>query len=239
MIDYSRFAAEYGKHRQVHPGVLEGLVSDGKVEGSSKVLEVGCGTGNYVGRISQLKPASCYGIDPAEQMLSVAKERLPALDFSIGKAEKLEFNSDYFDLVFTVDVIHHVADLSSYFREAYRVLKRGGRICTATDSEWTIRNRKPLSSYFPETVAVELDRYPPISRIERLMLDSGFGDVKEKMVEFPYDLTDMLGYRARVFSSLRLISEEAFQRGLQRMEADLAKGTIPCVSRYSLIWGTK
>ena len=172
-------------------------------------------------------------------MLSVAKERLPALNFSIGKAEKLEFNADCFDLVFTVDVIHHIVDLSSYFREACRVLKRGGRVCTVTDSEWIIRTRKPLSSYFPETVAAELKRYPPISRIGRLMRDNGFSEIKEAMVEFPYDLTDMSGYRTKVFSSLRLVSEEAFHRGLHRMEEDLAKGPIPCVSRYSLVWGTK
>ena len=40
------------------------------------------------------------------------------------------------------------------------------------------------------------------------------------------------------FSSLLLIDEDAFARGMARLEADLARGPIPCVSPYTLIWGT-
>ncbi|MDG6911932.1 MAG: hypothetical protein JRN35_02485 [Nitrososphaerota archaeon] len=59
------------------------------------------------------------------------------------------------------------------------------------------------------------------------------------MVEFPYELTDASAYRSKVFSSLQLISEQDFQRGLKRMEEQLAKGPISCMSRYSIVWGSK
>jgi SAM-dependent methyltransferase len=239
LIDYSKIASDYAKHRQVHPRVLEGLICDGDIKSSSKVLEVGCGTGNYIGQVNRLTGCISWGIDPSQQMLSVAKERFPSLSLSVGRAEKLEFNASYFDLVFSVDVIHHVTGLPSYFQEAYRVLKRCRRICTVTDSEWTIRNREPLSVYFPETAGVELKRYPPISRIKQLMQNSGFKANEETMVEFPYQLTDLGAYRARVFSSLHMISEESLRRGVRRMEEDLAKGLIRCVPRYSLVRGTK
>jgi len=50
LADYNSMASEYAKHRQVHPRVLENLLSVSHLCSSSKVLEVGCGTGNYVMR---------------------------------------------------------------------------------------------------------------------------------------------------------------------------------------------
>ena len=59
-----------------------------------------------------------------------------------------------------MDVIHHVVDRAAYYREAYRVLKPGGQVCTVTDSPWIIRHRQPLSEYFPETMPVETGPLP-------------------------------------------------------------------------------
>lgn len=71
------------------------------------------------------------------------------------------------------------------------------------------------------------------------MGQAGFGGIAEATVEFPYTLTDIQAYRDRAFSSLHLISESAFERGIAQMERDLATGAIPCLSRYLLLWGTK
>ncbi len=239
MIDYNTLASEYEKYRDVHPGVVDSLVSMGKVESSSRILEVGCGTGNYIGRIAELIGCQTYGIDPSDQMLSIAREKFPSLGLYLGKGEKLDFESGFFDLVFSVDVIHHIADPLSYFREAYRVLKRDGKVCTATESEWIIRNRRPQSLYFPESAEVELKRYPKISTINELMREAGFTAISETMVEREYELKDMEGYRKKVFSALLLITEEQFQRGLKRMEEDLLKGPIKGISRYLLVSGSK
>ncbi|MDG6994574.1 MAG: methyltransferase domain-containing protein [Nitrososphaerota archaeon] len=239
MIDYDKMAAEYAKYRDIHPEVFEALISEGKIASSSRVLEVGCGTGNYMGRLSELIGCQSYGIDPSEQMLSTAREKFPLLSLYTGKAEKLDFGQDYFDLVFSVDVIHHITDHSSYFREAHRVLKRGGKVCTVTDSEWIIRNRLPQSLYFPESAEAELKRYPKISVIKDFMKEAGFNAISETMVEREYELNDIEGYRKKVFSSLLLMTEEEFQRGLKRMEEDLLKGSIKGISRYLLVWGIK
>jgi hypothetical protein len=42
-----------------------------------------------------------------------------------------------------------------------------------------------------------------------------------------------------LFPSLRLISQEAYDRGMARLESDFQKGPIPRVSRYLMLWGTK
>ncbi len=138
-----------------------------------------------------------------------------------------------------MDVIHHLGDRLAYFREAYRVLRADGKACTVTDSEWIIRHRQPLAVYFPETVEIELGRYPRIAELRDIMERVGFGEMTESTVEFAYPLTDIQAYRDKAFSALLLIPEAAFQRGIERMEQDLRTGRIQCVSRYLLLWGAK
>jgi ubiquinone/menaquinone biosynthesis C-methylase UbiE len=239
MIDYDKIASDYARHRQVHPKVLEGLIITSGIGADSRVLEVGCGTGNYIVAVQGLVNCSCWGIDPAEQMLSMAGYGSAKVNFQSGIAERIDFSRDFFDLVFSVDVMHHVGHRLAYFQEAYRVLKTGGKVCTVTDSEWIIRHRQPLAAYFPETVEVDLGRYTPIAELRRIMEQVGFGDITEDTVEFCYQQTDIKPYRDKAFSCLRLISEEAFQSGIERMERDLRIGPIQCVPRYLLLWGVK
>lgn len=239
MIDYTGLAAEYARHRAVHPEVLRHLHRTGGVSATSKVLEVGCGTGNYTVALEVLAGCACWGTDPSEAMLSRARERSGRATFQPGRAERLEFPDGFFDLVFSVDVIHHVGDRAAFFSEAHRVLKAGGEACTVTDSEWIIRHREPLAVCFPETVEVDLARYPSVAELREVMQRVGFAEVSEEIVEFAYQLTDAQAYRDRAFSSLHLISERAFQQGIARMEATLRAGPVPCVSRYLLLWGTR
>ena len=153
--------------------------------------------------------------------------------------EALQFEDSFFDLIFSVDVIHHLEQIPPYFSEIFRILKPGGLICTVTDSDDTIRNRRPLAFYFPETISVDLQRYPSILLLRKRMEDAGFRHIQQIRVEFPYELTDIQAYKDKAYSCLHLISPDAFQKGLARMETDLAQGSIPGNSRYLLLFGKK
>lgn len=239
MVNYNRLAADYARHRRVHPVVLQHLLETGQVGPASRVLEVGCGTGNYLTALQAETGCHCWGIDPAKEMLKRAQQQRALLDLQLGRAEALPFADGSFHLVFSVDVIHHVQDRAAYMREAFRVLKPGGRFVTVTDSEAIIRNRVPLSAYFPETVAAELKRYPSMESLRAGMAAAGFRDLAEQLAEFPYELTDVQPFKDKAFSSLHLIAADSFRRGIERMEADLALGPIPCISRYALLWGIR
>jgi SAM-dependent methyltransferase len=239
MLDYDRLAAEYAKHRRVQPRALQALCAGVPLGPNSLVLEVGCGTGNYLAALLSATGSLGWGIDPSAEMLAKAREQSPGATFQGGKAERLDVPAGSFDLVFSVDVIHHVGDRLAHFREARRVLKGGGRLCTVTDSEWIIRHRQPLAVYFPETVEADLARYPCIASLREMMEEAGLVDVREEMVEYPYPLSDLAPYRDKAFSCLHLISEEPHRRGLERMERDLCDGPIAAVSRYLLLWGTR
>ena len=238
ILDYNTLAADYARYRTAHPGILRCLISVPALNATSRALEVGCGTGNYIIRLQELTGCIASGIDSSEQMLAKARERNSAVAFKLARAESISEPDAAYDLVFTVDVIHHVTDRAAYWRDALRVLRPGGLVCTATDSEWIIRNR-PMSHYFPETVEPELHRYPDIPILHEEMSAAGFIAQTEENVEYTYDLTDASVYQAKAYSALHLITADAHAQGMERMERDLRIAPVRCVSRYVLLWGMR
>jgi SAM-dependent methyltransferase len=237
-LDYDHRADDYARHRRIHPGVLRALVDSGWFGATARVLDVGCGTGNYAAALMGETGCAVCGIDPSREMLGHAHASTAGAALVQGNAERLPFADAAFDVVMSTDVIHHMGDRVAYFAEAARVLRPSGSIVTVTDSEQDIRRRRPLSSHFPETMAVELRRYPSVESLLEEMRRAGFAELRLQDVERRYDLVDLQPYRDRAFSSLLLIGEDAFARGMARLAADLARGPIPCVSPYTLIWGT-
>src|SRR6266508_1985876 len=235
---YQTIASEYARHRRVHPEVLRCLISTGNLGSASSVLEVGCGTGNYLVALDEVIGCDCWGVDPSEAMLVEARKRSTKAKLFCVRAEHMGLPADQFDLVFAVDVVHHIVDRSQAFRECRRVLRAGGRLCLVTESPSMIRRREPHATYFPEAVPVELARYPSLVTLRTELQETGFADVTEVEVEFASELIDIEPYRAKVHSSLDLIPQDAFDRGIKRLEQDFRLGPIPLIWRYVLLWTT-
>jgi ubiquinone/menaquinone biosynthesis C-methylase UbiE len=238
-VNYDHDAGEYAAHRRLHTGVLAELARGGRLGPASQIVEVGCGTGNYARTLADRPGCRVLGLDPSTGMLAHARRQPEPVFWLQGRAEELPLAPQSADLVFSVDVIHHVADPAAFFRQAARVLRPGGRVCSVTDSEEIIRQREILSGYFPETVAVELERYPKLAELRAWLAAADLVDFRVVTVEQPYVLESARPFRDRVFSSLHLISEEAWQAGLARLETDLARGPVHGVSRYACVWGEK
>ena len=100
-------------------------------------------------------------------------------------------------------------------------------------------NVVPLAFYFPETVRIDLERYPSILILRTHMQQAGYQLIKQNQVEFTYSIADIQAYRDKVFSCLHLISDASFQDGIRRMEEDLKRGSLLGISRYAMIWGEK
>jgi hypothetical protein len=121
----------------------------------------------------------------------------------------------------------------------FRTLSPVGRVCIVSESESNIRARRPLSVYFPDTVNLELQRYPALDYLKRLLHGAGFSATAEEVAEFAYKLESADSYDQKVFSCLSLISAEAHARGIDRMSEDRRRSPIECSSRYTMLWATK
>lgn len=238
-VNYDQAAAEYAAHRQIHGGVFDVLGQRVRQEANARVLEVGCGTGNYVSALVARYDCTAWGLDPSAGMLARARTRPERVTWLQGSAERLGLADAAMDLVFSVDVIHHVTDRAAFYHKAARTLRAGGSICTVTDSKDIIRRREILSGYFPETVDMELARYPRVAQVQDWMAAAGLGALEVVVVEAPYQITDAQPYRDKAYSSLHLISEEAWRAGLARLERDLTQGPVPGMSRYACVWGRR
>src|SRR6266540_4674867 len=96
---YQTIASEYARHRRVHPEVLRCLISTGKLGSASSLLEVGCGTGNYLVALDEVIGCDCWGVDPSEAMLAEARKRSTKAKLFCVPAAHMGLATDQFDLV--------------------------------------------------------------------------------------------------------------------------------------------
>jgi ubiquinone/menaquinone biosynthesis C-methylase UbiE len=90
--------------------------------GGASVLDVGCGTGVFL-RLCADRGAAVAGIDGSEELLAVARERVPEADLRLGDLQTLPYADDTFDLVTGFGSFFYAADVVAALREAARVAR--------------------------------------------------------------------------------------------------------------------
>ena len=95
-----------------------------------KVLEIGCGLGTDGAQFAQAG-ADYTGVDLTDAAIELAKGRFEIFNlpgkFQTPDAERLDFENDSFDLVYSHGVLHHTPDTAAAVAEIHRVLKPKGR----------------------------------------------------------------------------------------------------------------
>jgi demethylmenaquinone methyltransferase/2-methoxy-6-polyprenyl-1,4-benzoquinol methylase len=94
---------------------------------ATRVLDVATGTGAVALQLVE-QGHTVVGIDQSPEMLAVARERLPAVEFHEGRAESLPFADGEFDALTFTYLLRYVADPAATLRELARVVKPGGGI---------------------------------------------------------------------------------------------------------------
>jgi len=110
------------------------VLAHAKVGPGTNHLDAGCGAG-MAASLSASLGAQVSGLDAAETLLKIARERVPNGDFRQGDLEALPFEDDSFDLVTGFNSFQYAGDAAQALREAGRVTRPGGKIAIMTWGE--------------------------------------------------------------------------------------------------------
>ena len=160
------------------------------------VLDVGSGSGDIASEIlKENLPISLYLLDLNEKMLFEGRKRFKKeknINFFIGTAEKLNFENNFFDKYTISFCLRNVTEYLLSIKEAYRVLKPGGKYCclefstpksSLISSTYKIYKSKVLPrlgeivaqdknaySYLSESI----DLFPSQEELSKNLIDCGF-----------------------------------------------------------------
>jgi len=117
--------------------LLETLLDRAATTSSSRMIDVGCGTGGVLQALAG--HGLTVGIDRAEVALRFCREKgLTAV--VLGSALELPFATGSFDVCTMMDVLEHVDDEQAPLAEARRILRPGGALVVsvpAFDALWS------------------------------------------------------------------------------------------------------
>ena len=121
------------------------------------------------------------GVDMTHEMLKKARDNAASIgaanvEFRLGELEHLPVADNIADVVISNCVINLVPDKRQVFREAFRVLKHGGRLAISD-----IINTAPLSAELqsdPALLCGCVAGAAPTDRVEKWLAAAGFVDVR-------------------------------------------------------------
>lgn len=128
-----------------------------------RVLDVGCGTGDFIKQLTKEMEVKGIGIDPyatQEEGEGYLIKRLPA--------EEIDALSKTFDLIFTFHSLHHFKDIMKFMQNVKKILSPKGILIIA---DWV---------YGTDTGVPE--RYFKPEEVEDMVLKTGL-KIKEKLIE--------------------------------------------------------
>lgn len=114
-------------------------------ERPARILDYGCGEGRWFEVLGEVFPqAALCGADVSARGLEIAAREHPGAELLLMDDERLGAPDASFDLVLSVEVLEHVADVAEATREIGRVLRPGGLAVITTPCanplsfEWTL-----------------------------------------------------------------------------------------------------
>lgn len=208
------------------------------IENISSALDIGCGGGIYSKALSDMGVTSVTGVDFSKAILEGAKENCKEyrnISFQLGNAFDIGLASSNFQLLLERALIHHIQDLESCFKEAYRVLKNDGfyivqdrtlEDCLLAGNENHIRGY--FFELFPRLVEKETTRRHQSQVVIETLKAAGYRDIEEvKLWEIRkvYDTKEQLlrDLRARTGRSiLHELNDKELQELINHIDATLA-----------------
>lgn len=127
-------------------GLYAGILEKAKLQAGEVLLDIGTGRGELLALAAERGAARAVGIEYSRAAVRLAKQTIAVHGVSsnsevvLADARRIPLDDSSIDLVTMLDVAEHLnpGELSQTLREAYRLLRRGGRVLIHTMPNKTI-----------------------------------------------------------------------------------------------------
>jgi ubiquinone/menaquinone biosynthesis C-methylase UbiE len=159
---------------------------------TGKFLDLGCGEGYFLKKLSQYGKFELYGVDVSKVNLDFAKRLVPNAKFFISDIRSLPFNHSEFDFVSALEVLDHFENPGEVLSEIHRILKNNGTfLMSIPDSEsilwniiWWIWTRTFGQRWVGEHKVSFSEK-----KLTELLQKNGFNQIKVKRAFFGLIIT--------------------------------------------------
>jgi SAM-dependent methyltransferase len=158
----------------------------------ARVLDVGCGTGYFLHRLSDYGASECHGIDLVADRIEAARDRYPGQTWHLGSATELPFPDGSFDLVTQFTCLSSIVDNATRAAAAREMLRVAGRDGRVLSFDMRVGSR-PDSPGTP-TVGLDDDALRTLFGEPRLL----------RRVALRFDLAQVAGRHALIAQALAL-----------------------------------
>lgn len=160
-----------------------------------KALDIGSGVG-LVDKYIKHEIKDLYGVDIEDGVVEKAKINNPEVNYSRYDGARLPFEDNTFDLVFAINVMHHVPPglWENFAREMHRVLKTGGIAAVFEHNPFNPLTRRAVNDCEFDRDAVLLKH----SKILHLFKSAGLKMTEDKYIIF-------FPFKAGIFRSIETV----------------------------------
>ena len=227
-IDFKMYAKNFDKHRKADIELVNIIIDRLKINESSRILDFGCGTGNYLKTFQAKGYNNLFGMDQSEEMCKIASKKTSAT-LKNGTHNCIPFEDNYFRGVFIVDVIHFIDDIDNLFNSLHRICQVKGRVFIATQSQAQLETRI-YSKYFPSSTKIDKLRHYAIDKLTSTAESKGFKLVSTtnylNNTKILVDETYFNLIQNKSFYILRLILHDEFKQGIEKLRLDMRDGNF-------------
>jgi SAM-dependent methyltransferase len=209
--DFERDGWESGRASPYHRGLgamtsrpVPVLLDAAAVGPGSAVLDVATGPG-YAAAVAAERGADVVAVDFSSEMVELAAELYPDVEFRQADANALPFEDGTFDAVVSNLLMPHVSDLPAVVRELARVVRPGGRVALSTWDPEPPTYLRAMFEVFAASGAVPPPELPPgpaffqygaADEFRELLTGAGLEEPAVESVPFTHRIDDVDGFIA-------------------------------------------